>query len=142
MRKSVILPSLFCCSPAALAAAEPAGVDVSSLVRLIVGLLAVIVAILVLAWLMRRMGSIGGHGGGQLRVLGGLAVGQRERVGLIQVGDKQLLIGVAPGRVQTLHVLEEPLAEDGIGSGTRPAPGGNSFAERLRRVMQQSEGKR
>jgi flagellar protein FliO/FliZ len=26
---------------------------------------------------------------------------------LVQVGDKQLVVGVAPGRVQTLHVLDE-----------------------------------
>ncbi len=32
-----------------------------------------------------------------------------ERVVLVQVGKQQLLIGVAPGRVSTLHVLDEPV---------------------------------
>jgi flagellar protein FliO/FliZ len=31
---------------------------------------------------------------------------------LVQVGGKQLLLGVAPGRVNTLHVLDEPIATD------------------------------
>jgi flagellar protein FliO/FliZ len=31
---------------------------------------------------------------------------------LVQVGGKQLLLGVAPGRVSTLHVLDEPIAAD------------------------------
>jgi flagellar protein FliO/FliZ len=52
-------------------------------------------------------------------------VGQRERVVLIQVGSQQLLLGVAPGRVQTLHVLEEPIS---VGTASSP---GESFAERL-----------
>jgi len=29
---------------------------------------------------------------------------------LIKVGSAQLLVGVAPGRVNTLHVLAEPIA--------------------------------
>ena len=28
---------------------------------------------------------------------------------LVQVGKQQLLLGVAPGRVNTLHVLDEPV---------------------------------
>ena len=31
---------------------------------------------------------------------------------LIQVGAQQLLLGVAPGRVNTLHVLAEPVRTD------------------------------
>ena len=49
---------------------------------------------------------------------------------LVQVGDKQLLLGVAPGRVQTLYVLDRP-----VESSTPPmgAPGG--FAEKLAQLM-------
>ena len=116
-------------------------VDAGSLLRLIFGLAVVIAAIAGLAWMLRRMGAVGGSGGGQLRVLAGVAVGQRERVVLLQVGDQQLLLGVAPGRVQTLHVLDKPL--DGL--GTPPVASAKaqdvSFAERLRRAMQ-SQGEK
>jgi len=118
------------------------GVDAGSLLRLIFGLAVVIAAIVGLAWLLRRMGAVGGGTGGQLKVLGGLQVGQRERVVLIQVGDKQLLLGVAPGRVQTLHVLDQPL--EGLAEpplGARPNAQDAPFAERLRRAMQQQREK-
>ena len=46
---------------------------------------------------------------GALQVVTEIAVGQKERVVLVQVGKQQLLIGVAPGRVSTLHVLDEPV---------------------------------
>lgn len=116
------------------------GVDVSALVRLIVGLGVVIGAIVAVAWFLRRVGGVGHNAGGQLKILGGLAVGQRERVVLVQVGQQQLLIGVAPGRVQTLHVLEQPL--EGLQEpGSAHAQDG-SFADRLRRAMQQQREKR
>lgn len=132
----------FCFNGQAVAAAEAAaGVDVSSLVRMILGLGVVIAAIIGLAWFLRRLGGVGHNVGGQLRVIGGLAVGQRERVVLIQVGQQQLLVGVAPGRVQTLHVLEEPLEGPLEPKGSQHARNG-AFADRLRRAMQQQNEKR
>lgn len=133
---------LLAAAPAVAAAAQPAAggaVDGAALIRLIVGLAIVIGAIVAVAWLLRRVGGVGHNAGGQMKVLGGLAVGQRERVVLIQVGQQQLLIGVAPGRVQTLHVLEQPL--EGLAEpGSRHAQDG-SFADRLRRAMQQQREK-
>ena len=38
-------------------------------------------------------------------------MGPRERVVLLQVGNAQLLLGVTPGRIQSLHVLDEPVSE-------------------------------
>lgn len=120
-----------------MAAAAEGSVDASALVRMIVGLLVVIAAIIALAWFMRRLGNIGPSATGQLKVVGGLAVGQRERVVLVQVGQQQLLLGVAPGRVQTLYVLDEPLAPMAAGGEQ-----GGAFAERLRRALQQQGGRR
>lgn len=78
--------------------------------RLLLGLLVVVALMMSLAWLMRRMGGFTRAAAGSLRVLGGLSLGTRERVVLIQIGETQLLLGVAPGRVQTLHVLEHPIS--------------------------------
>ncbi len=91
-----------------------------NLLQMILGLIAVLVLIVGLAWIMRRVGGVTGTAAGSLRVLGGLSMGTRERVVLVQVGDTQLLLGVAPGRVQTLHVLEhpiQPLEQDKSGKG-------------------------
>lgn len=134
---SRLLTSLLLALPVAAAAQDGAsGVDFSSLVRLTVGLAVVVLAILGLGWLLRRTGA-GGAGGvaGQLRLLGGLSVGNRERVVLVQVGARQLLLGVAPGRVQTLHVLEENLEP------ARSEPGGEDFASRLRGLLGQGGAK-
>lgn len=80
-----------------------------NVMQMVLGLIAVLLLIVGLAWVMRRMGGVSGTAAGSLRVLGGLSMGTRERVVLVQVGETQLLLGVAPGRVQTLHVLDQPI---------------------------------
>jgi len=47
--------------------------------------------------------------GGNLRCIESIAVGMKERVVLVQAGEKQMLLGVAPGNVRTLHVFDQPL---------------------------------
>lgn len=105
-----------------------------SLVQLGLGLFAVILLIVGIGWMMRRIGGLPGGQGGSLRVLGGLSMGTRERVVLIQVGDTQLLLGVAPGRVQTLHVLAQP-----IQTQTTAQPGRGGFAASLSAALQRGE---
>ena len=43
--------------------------------------------------------------GSVLKVISGVAVGQRERIVLVEVNDTWLVIGVAPGQVRTLHSM-------------------------------------
>lgn len=105
-----------------------------SLAKLGLGLLAVVALIVALSWAMRRMGGLAGTTAGSLRILGGLSMGTRERVVLIQVGDTQLLLGVAPGRVQTLHVLEQPILT------ASPSDAGRSgFAANLSAALQRGK---
>ena len=114
---------------AAAAPAAPEPMAAGNLLQLLFGLIVVLVAIGVTAFLLRRLGRLP-SGGGALRVLGGLSVGTRERAVLVQVGDRQLLLGVAPGRVQTLYVLEHP-----VDTGTPSAGMAEGFAERLAQLM-------
>lgn len=101
--------------------------------QMLAGLAAVLGAIFVLAWVTRRFNRFNLQGSGALRVLGGLSMGSRERVVLVQAGETQLLIGVAPGRVQTLHVLDKPLAMDNASVTF------NGFADRLRTAMKREQ---
>ncbi len=87
-------------------------------------LLVIVGLILLLAWAVRRFTNIGPKSAGAMRVLSALPVGNRERIALVQVGDRQILIGVAPGHVSTLHVFEEPIAPQNA-----VAPYGSSGAQ-------------
>ncbi len=100
----------------------------SNLWQLTLCMVVVLGVILGLAWLLKRTGKFQMAAGGSLKILGGLSLGSRERVVLLQVGEAQLLVGVAPGRVQALHVLDQP-----IKAGSQSSHGG--FADQLGRMM-------
>ncbi len=88
------------------------GATTASLVKVAVGLAFVVLAIFASAWFFRRFGKGAFLAHRDLRVIGGLSLGQRERVVLLQVGKEQILLGVSPGRIQPLHVLSEPISAD------------------------------
>jgi flagellar protein FliO/FliZ len=57
-------------------------------------------------WGVRKLSGLTINGTQKMRLLGGLSLGMREKVILLQVGKKQLILGVTPGRIETLLVLE------------------------------------
>lgn len=133
----------FCSQPGMVLAdastvAQPfASVGGGYLAQLLVGLLVVLGAIVALAFMMRRMTGIQSRLGSDFRVVSGISLGARERILLVQVGDRQLVVGVAPGRVQTLHVLDRPIESPGRTPAAGSASGAESpFARRLRAVLQ------
>lgn len=133
-----LVPVALCLLPAlvvAETAAKPTAVgplSTASVLQTLMGLGVVLLLILVVAWLARRSGSLAAAAGGPLKILAGRSLGPRERLVLVQVGEEQLLIGVAPGRVQTLHVLREPVSLEAVAAG--------GFAERLGAAMKGGQG--
>jgi flagellar protein FliO/FliZ len=89
----------------------PSPLGAGALIQSAGGLLLILALIFGLAWLLRRFGRLPQAGKGMVSVVGGVSLGPRERAVILQVGDTRLLVGVAPGRVQTLHVLEPVEAE-------------------------------
>lgn len=76
------------------------------LTQLTLGLIVVLVAAVGLTWLLRRYAL---PRGGAIQVLGGLPLGSRERLLLIEVNDVRLLIGVTSSQIQALHVFSSPM---------------------------------
>lgn len=87
--------------------------------RVVLSLALVVVLILAAGWLGRRLQSRVKAGGRRLRCVESMAIGGKERVLLLQVGDKQVLVGAAPGGLRTLLVLDTPL--DGGAADAAPA---------------------
>lgn len=75
--------------------------------QIIISLVLVLLIIFISAWLLKRYGRIPGVADGNLKVLGALSVGQRERIMLLQVGKDQVLVGITSSRISRLHQLEE-----------------------------------
>ena len=100
-------------TPAVMAsAAAPAATTSGSfgeLLRVVLSLIAVVVMILAVGWLTRRMQARVRPGGQRVRCLETLAVGVKEKVLLLEVGERQLLVGASPAGLRTLMVLDERL---------------------------------
>jgi flagellar protein FliO/FliZ len=98
----------------------------AGMLRVTLALILVLGAVFATAWFVRRMRGLGGAGGTGMEVLAQVPLGARERAVLIRVGERQILIGVAPGNVRTLHVLEAnapaltPLAPPSPDAALRP----------------------
>jgi flagellar protein FliO/FliZ len=79
-------------------------VSAGSLLQVGLSLLLVLAAIAAVAWAAKRLNPAqtgSGGPGSALRVISATAVGQRERVVLVEVGATWLVVGVAPGQVSS-----------------------------------------
>ncbi len=74
---------------------------------MVIGLVVVIALILGLAWVLKKYGRLPSQNMVDMKVLGGLSLGTREKAILIEVENTRLLVGVTPGHIQTLYVLGE-----------------------------------
>ena len=91
---------------AAATAAPPPGVPASAIWQTAFGLLAVIGVLFLAAFLLRRANGGRGFGAsGPLRMVGGLMVGTRERIVVVEIEDTWIVVGLAPGQMRTLHTL-------------------------------------
>ncbi len=86
------------------AAGTPAS-TAGGLAQVTLSLALVLAAVFAAAWAMRKMRNVGRADAGVLKVLADVSVGAKERVVLVKVHEQQVLIGVAAGNVNVLHVL-------------------------------------
>jgi flagellar protein FliO/FliZ len=124
-----IAPAFVLClagAPATLLAAAPMPVPdpigPGSVLQLTLSLAAVVGAIFGLGWILRRLHGLPGSTHRALKVIATLPVGTRERIAIIQAGDTQVLIGLSPGRIQTLHVLDRPVGATSAAIGPEGPP--------------------
>jgi len=120
-------------APAASASAAAVGASsgmAAQLGQTALGLLAVVGVILGLAWLLRRLQPMGTRGGQVIELLGARALGPRDRLVLVQVGQEQILLGLSPGRITPLHVLQHPVEAPQPGEAATP-----EFAQRLMELL-------
>ena len=97
--------------------------------QLLLGLLLVVGVIFLLAWLMRRVQQIVPRGGQVIKILATQALGPRDRLVLVQVGGEQVLLGLTPGNITSLHVLKEPVHMPDA------EPASTEFAQRLMELL-------
>jgi flagellar protein FliO/FliZ len=124
---------------------KPAAQKVSSasqLASLLGGLTLIILLIYGLSWFVKRFAQGGFMQNPSMKVVSTLPMGTRERLMLVDVGGKQLLLGVTATQINTLHVFDEPVvpiekahAEKFQTGKTQPVA--SDFSQKLMAILQQ-----
>jgi len=78
----------------------------SRFVSMLGGLFVIVVLIFVSAWLYKKMGGVTQIQGADIQVCARQSLGTREKVILLRVKGQELLVGVTPSSITTLHVFE------------------------------------
>lgn len=105
--------------------------------QVLFALLVVVAAIIAMAWLLKRFGPNQFGAGGAMKVLGGVAVGPRERLVLVEVGETWLIVGVAQGQVNAIHTMARPTD---FTPQSPSMPNSSPFAERLKQMLGPKQG--
>jgi len=109
--KLLFIPMLYwasslACAAEPIAKASPTG----GLLKMMLGLILVLGVMAGVAYLVKRMLPGIGHQQSAIHVVGSASVGTRERVVVLELGDRWLVVGVAPGHVSAIANLEKGVA--------------------------------
>jgi flagellar protein FliO/FliZ len=136
--------------PAAKAAENAA--TAGSLFQVLFGLVAVLGVMGGIAWLLKRHGGVRMNATAPVKIVGGIPVGNREKILVVEVAGQWIVVGVAPGRVTTLATMPRPnptvvqadaamaaALSDADASGASPPP--KSFSAWLKQTIENRHGK-
>ncbi|MEY8262612.1 MAG: flagellar biosynthetic protein FliO [Bermanella sp.] len=100
------------------------------LIQVTLSLLLVLAVIYAVAWIIKRNRGVQGLSGLPMKTLAVLPMGVKEKIVLIEVGGKQILLGMTAHNINALASFDEPIlvAKDKTTTG---------FAERLKQIMSQ-----
>ncbi len=113
--------------------------------KVVIFLLFVVLIIFVMAWFVKKLNLASGMNQKDMQLISIMPLTQKEKVVLLKVGETRLLIGVAPGNVNTLHVFTENEAsnnsstdfsidiQDSLEKGKNNPS--NSFSQYLKKIV-------
>ena len=107
--------------------------------KIIVGLAVVLVFMAFIAWALRRLVPLGYSQKSVVKIIGGVSVGSRERVIVIEVANRWIVVGVSPGSVNAIANIEAGT----IDSNENPSLGSfksHAFVNWLNKSLDKSGG--
>lgn len=132
----------------ALAADAVAISPTGGVLKMVLGLVVVLAVMAIITWVLKRMMPGVGNKQSVVRVVGGVSVGSRERVVILEVAGRWVVVGVAPGQISRLANLEigsAQLSESILSSSnqmdSRTDNGAGNFTNTFAQWLTKSTGK-
>ncbi|WP_229260839.1 flagellar biosynthetic protein FliO [Duganella levis] len=102
-------------------------------------LIFVIGLMLGLAWLTKRFGPRNfGGGNSNIKLVGTLSVGTRERILVVEVGEQWIVVGASPGRMNALATMPRQESSEPLQTAALPTA---NFAEWFKQTIDKRNGK-
>jgi flagellar protein FliO/FliZ len=99
-------------------ATSAAATSAGNFFQVLMGLLVVLGLMAAAAWSLKKFGVSKLAANATVKIVGGVSVGNRERVLVVEVGDQWIVVGVAPGQVNALSTM--PRQEGAVAVETAP----------------------
>jgi len=111
---------------------RPSGIVTTNPMSAFMGLLFLLAIIGVGIWIVKRTGGGNFLQSQNIKIVSALSLGVREKIVLVDIGDKQILLGVAPGRISHLQSFDEPVVEQAEQ---------NDFSSKLKLLLNKQGGR-
>jgi flagellar protein FliO/FliZ len=137
-------------NPGPAARANPAPIQVGqaaaapsagTLVQTILALMLVLGLLAALAWAMKRYGPRVAGNPANLRMVGALNIGGRERIMVVEVGDQWIVVGASPGRVNALATMPKGEGTAATAALAGHAPPAATFSDWLKQTIDKRNAK-
>jgi flagellar protein FliO/FliZ len=112
-------------------AVNSATTSAGSFFQVLLGLIVVLGLMAAAAWSLKKFGVSKLVGNAPVKIVGGVSVGNRERVLVVEVGDQWIVVGVAPGQINALSTM--PRQEINTTPDTQSL--GNNFSSWLKQTI-------
>jgi flagellar protein FliO/FliZ len=103
----------------------------SQLANLLGGLLLILGLIYGLSWFVKRFSQGGFMQNSTIKMLSAMPLGTRERIMLVDIGGKQILLGITATNINALHVFDEPV----VNTAENPASVTSDFSQKLMMLL-------
>lgn len=123
-------------APVQMAAPPSAG---GSLLQTMFSLIVVLAILVGLAWLLKRYGPKTITGSANVKLVGALSIGARERILVVEVGEQWIVVGASPGRMNALATMPRQEAEEDPPVAAQVLPSAN-FAEWFKQTIEKRNG--
>jgi flagellar protein FliO/FliZ len=120
------------------AATGPSPTGFAGSMQMLFALLVVLGLLFSVAWLLKRFGPVRTLNNATVKIVGGISVGNRERIVVVEVADQWIVVGVAPGRINTLSTM--PKQDTTINADVDAIPPVQNFALWLKKTIDKRNG--
>ena len=116
MKRSIIAIPIILGATIAVAAEQTGSASSSGLFQLVFGLLVVLGLMAAAAWALKYFSIKQKIGGTNIRIIGGVNLGNRERILIVEAADQWIVVGVTPGSINALATMPKqetvPVTDD------------------------------